>query len=125
MSNFYFSGKNINKTRKIQYNAVYNELRRSLNDDPTNSIFFYPFSYQNEKGCVCYSHVDGINNPLINPSQNTSRNVRISNILQNYTYYGQSQYANAPLGIAARVNYLGKTQGQPGGSGMPPKNRLV
>jgi len=123
MSNFYSSGKNINKSRKIQYNAVYNELRRSLSNDPTSPIFYYPFSYQQTRSCFCDSQVVG-NTPLINPSQNTSTVLRVSNILQNYAYYGQTQYANAPLGIPARVNYLGKTEGQPGGSGMPPKNRL-
>ena len=124
MSNFYYAGKNINKTRKIQYNAVYNELRRNLNNDPTNYTFWYPYSEQKNKECICDSSVSGKNNPLINPSQNTSTVLRVSNILQNYTYYSKFQYANSSLGIMSRVNYLGKTQGQPGGSGMPPKNRL-
>ena len=62
--------------------------------------------------------------PLKNPSTNKSRSQILSNLLTNYTYYGKVQFVNSSLGTPLYVNYLGRTQGQPGGSGAPPKNRL-
>jgi hypothetical protein len=36
---------------------------------------------------------------------------------------GSVQYGNFYLGEPLSINYLGRTEGQPGGSGMPPRNR--
>ena len=54
---------------------------------------------------------------------NTSRAQRISQVLNN-TIGGSVQFGNYYLGQPVVVNYLGKTEGQPGGSGMPPRNRF-
>jgi hypothetical protein len=116
----------VNKTRKIQYNAVYNELRRNLNNDPTIPTFYYPSSVQQQTlTCNCYANVMKKIDPTNNPSLNTPRYLKYSHMLRNYTYYGKVQYANASAGIPIKVNYLGKTEGQPGGSGTAPKNRLA
>ena len=110
MSSLYSIGNNINKTKTLQYNALYNN-----NFLPESKSFI----------CSCENQVNNnTGTPLINPSQNISNAQRVSNILINYTSYGQTQYANASLGNVRHVNYLGKTEGQKGGSGAPPKNRL-
>jgi len=48
-------------------------------------------------------------------SQNIQRISRIS---------GKTQFGNFYLGKPLNVNYLGKMEGMPGGSGMPPVNRF-
>lgn len=37
---------------------------------------------------------------------------------------GSTQYGNFYLGQSLNVNYLGRMEGMPGGSGMPPLNRF-
>ena len=52
----------------------------------------------------------------------TSNNMVISQKLKN-NLGGSVQYGNFYLGEPLSINYLGRTEGQPGGSGMPPRNR--
>jgi len=37
-------------------------------------------------------------------------------------YGGITQFGNFYLGKPLLINYLGRTEGQPGGSGSPPRN---
>ena len=37
---------------------------------------------------------------------------------------GKLQFGNCYLGQPLNINYLGRMEGMPGGSGMPPKNRF-
>jgi hypothetical protein len=37
---------------------------------------------------------------------------------------GKLQYGNFYLGQPLNINYLGRMEGMPGGSGMPPRNRF-
>lgn len=37
---------------------------------------------------------------------------------------GKTQYGNFYLGQPLNINYLGRVEGMPGGSGMPPRNRF-
>ena len=48
-------------------------------------------------------------------SQNLNRISRIS---------GKTQFGNFYLGQPLNVNYLGRMEGMPGGSGMPPTNKF-
>ena len=57
------------------------------------------------------------------PSVNVSYNARISQII-NYSKGGKSQYGNFYLGQPLQLNYLGRYEGMPGGSGMPPLNKF-
>lgn len=119
-----YPGSKIGKTRKVQYNAVYNELRRQLSDDPTGRSLFTPLSKEDRRlTCNCETAAFK-KKSAPNPSSNPSRYLQYSHMMRNYTYYGKVQYANATEGTQLKVNYLGKTEGQPGGSGGPPKNRL-
>lgn len=54
-------------------------------------------------------------------SARVSNNIRISQLVQN-TRGGKTQYGNFYLGQPLNVNYLGRMEGMPGGSGSPPKN---
>ena len=42
----------------------------------------------------------------------------------NTTVGGNVQYGNYYLGKPIQVNYLGRTEGQPGGSGAPLRNKF-
>ena len=55
------------------------------------------------------------------PSTRISNNRRISQII-NYSKGGKTQYGNFYLGQPLSINYLGRLEGMPGGSGSPPKN---
>lgn len=37
---------------------------------------------------------------------------------------GKTQFGNFYLGKPLNINYLGRMEGMPGGSGMPPKNKF-
>ena len=57
------------------------------------------------------------------PSIRLPNNMRLSQILRS-VHGGKTQYGNFYLGQPLNVNYLGRTEGMPGGSGNPPKNRF-
>ena len=42
----------------------------------------------------------------------------------NSTKGGKMQYGNFYLGEQLKINYLGRIQGMPGGSGSPPVNKF-
>lgn len=52
---------------------------------------------------------------LDNSSQKVGKISRLS---------GKTQFGNFYLGQPLQLNYLGRTEGMPGGSGMPPTNRF-
>ena len=54
-------------------------------------------------------------------SSGVSYKTRISHTINN-NRGGATQYGNAYLGQPVNVNYLGRSQGMPGGSGKPPTN---
>ena len=57
------------------------------------------------------------------PSTRVSNNIRTSQIV-NYSRGGKIQYGNFYLGQPLNINYLGRIEGMPGGSGEPPRNRF-
>ena len=66
------------------------------------------------------------NNVIINKSSlrpNISNAQRISGIINN-TVGGSTQFGNYYLGEPVVFNYLGRVEGQPGGSGAPLRNRF-
>jgi len=74
--------------------------------------------------CAC---INNLYNKAIpgsdSPSTRVTYNARISQII-NYSKGGKTQYGNFYLGQPLQLNYLGRNQGMPGGSGMPPVNRF-
>jgi hypothetical protein len=99
--------------RMINYNAIYNELMLNPNS----------FNFQdNTLECLCVSNKY---NKLVlasdSSSTNISNNTRISQIV-NFYKGGKTQYGNFYLGQPLNLNYLGRFEGMPGGSGTPPRN---
>jgi hypothetical protein len=105
----FIPGSTLNTKRLLKYDA-YNQL----NNIETN----YPYE------CLCKpliynKNVIGSDNPSIRVSYNT----RISQII-NYYKGGKTQFGNFYLGQPLQLNYLGRAEGMPGGSGTPPKNKF-
>jgi hypothetical protein len=75
-----------------------------------------------------------VNRSFNTNNANISRNQRISQrlILNGASqqvqvvgrYNGIIQFGNFYLGQPLSLNYLGRMQGQPGGSGIPPRNKF-
>lgn len=99
-------GKKSNTARMINYVAQYNAL--------------FPDSKQ--LSCLC---LDNHYNKFVvgsdSPSIRLSNNQRISEIV-NFSRGGKTQFGNFYLGQPLNVNYLGRSEGMPGGSGAPPTN---
>jgi len=74
--------------------------------------------------CYCLPNKYDKNTPGSDSSSaKVSYATRIAGIIRN-TKGGTAQYGNFYLGQPLNVNYLGKVQGMPGGSGMPPLNKF-
>ena len=101
---------------------------------PCKSILSYFFTYvkcidcppPTEKQCVWKCDKDKWdkfkftsvgNNPNISYKQQISIKI-------NTTVGGNVHYGNYYLGKPLQVNYLGRTEGQPGGSGAPLRNKF-
>lgn len=98
-----------NTARIIKYVAEYNKVYSD--EGQINTCYCIPNKYdKNTPGS--YS-----------PSAKVSYATRISNVI-NLRKGGTLQYGNFYLGESLDINYLGKIQGMPGGSGMPPKNKF-
>lgn len=101
-------GKNSNSRRMIKYVTEYNLL----------------FPNATQLNCVCipdknYKNVIGSESASTRDSYNT----RISQIIKS-KLGGSTQYGNFYLGQPLSLNYLGRNEGMPGGSGSAPKNKF-
>lgn len=116
-------GQKSQASRMIHYNAVYNNLRESLNNDPTNPIFYYsPLQSQKEIICSCYQNERNSNFVDTETYPNVSTNMIVAQKIK--IGRGSSlQFGNYYLGENPKINYLGRIEGQPGGSGLPLKNK--
>ncbi len=117
-------GQKSRAARMIHYNAVYNNLRESLSNDPTNPVFYYPLS-QTQKEIICNCYRNEINSNFVDTQTypNTSTNMLIAQQIK--IGRGSSlQFGNYYLGENKSANYLGRYEGQPGGSGLPIKNKF-
>ena len=101
------STNNVNNTIKtIIYTANYNS--RFPNSTPLL--------------CACVSGYYNKTAPASNyVSARLAKNERISIAVNNYKS-GRIQFGNFYLGQPLNINYLGRTEGMPGGSGKPPTN---
>ena len=106
-SHFRPGGSNNNTSRVINYVAEYNVLNPNL-----------------ASTCLCSKDKFDKNTPGSDASSaRVSYATRISQVI-NYSKGGKPQYGNFYLGQPLNVNYLGRTEGMPGGSGSPPINRF-
>jgi hypothetical protein len=96
-------------SRMINYVAEYNQLYGT--EGQINTCYCIPDKYdKNTPGSD-------------SSSARVSRATLLSQLIQS-TKGGKSHYGNFYLGQPLNVNYLGRVEGMPGGSGMPPKNRF-
>jgi len=96
-------------SRMIKYVAEYNNTYGT--NGKFNNCFCIPDKYD--------KNTPGSNSPSIRFTYAT----RISQLIQ-VIKGGKIQYGNFYLGQPLNVNYLGRVEGMPGGSGMPPVNRF-
>jgi hypothetical protein len=76
------------------------------------------------KTCYCIPNKYDKNTPGSDSSSaKVSYATKLSGIVQQ-TKGGKSQYGNFYLGQPLNINYLGRIEGMPGGSGSPPVNRF-
>ena len=101
-------GKRSYSSRVINYTAALNAV--------------FPNSPQ--LNCVCIpDKYDKTTIGSDSPSTRVSYNTRISQVI-NYSKGGKTQYGNFYLGQPLSLNYLGRMEGMPGGSGKPPSNNF-
>jgi len=118
-------GAKSQSSRMIRYNAVYNELRQRLNNDPTNPIFYYPpFLQQKEIVCNCLNNVQKKFAPSSQGTEgNISQNMLFAQRIRT-PRSGSITFGNFYLGEPLSLNYLGRMEGQPGGGGVPIRNQF-
>jgi hypothetical protein len=110
MSKRYFTpGNKSNSTKMINYIAAYNAA--------------FPNSQQ--LTCTTCENKQYDKNMVgsDSPSIKVSNNLRISSLITS-TKGGTTQFGNFYLGKYPNVNYLGRIEGMPGGSGLPPLNKF-
>lgn len=101
-------GGRTNTAKIINYIAEYN----AINLD------------SNKLNCYCVINKYDKNTPVSDsPTQKFTYANRIANLIKS-SKGGKTQYGNFYLGEPLNVNYLGRIQGMPGGSGSPPVNRF-
>ena len=101
-------GKKSNSIRAINYIAAYNAL----------------FPNSEQLNCACNQESYDKNTVgSDSPSIKISNSRRIAQVV-NFTKGGNTQFGNFYLGQPLNINYLGRTEGMPGGSGRPPFNKF-
>ena len=101
-------GRKTNSSRIITYVAEYNSR--------------FPNSTQLKCTCVNEKYDKYIVSSE-SASTRSSYNKRIAQLIKN-SPGGSTQYGNFYLGQPLSLNYLGRAEGMPGGSGSAPKNRF-
>jgi hypothetical protein len=104
-------GKKSNSRKIIQYIAQYNAAIAARENLPPLNCVCVQDKYDKN---LSYAGSDS-------PSVRISNNMRVSQIV-NFYRGGKTQYGNFYLAQPLNVNYLGRMEGMPGGSGSPPKN---
>ena len=102
-------GKKSGSSKMINYVAAYNAK--------------FPNSQQLTCGACIPDKYDKFTVGSDSPSSRVSNNVRTAYII-NYSKGGKTQYGNFYLGQPLNINYLGRMEGMPGGSGEPPRNKF-
>jgi hypothetical protein len=106
----------------------YRHYTPGARSDNTSRIITYTAEYNARHGlsspCYCIPGKFDKNTPgSDSASARVSYASRISQVIQT-SQGGKTQYGDFYLGKPLSVNYLGRVEGMPGGSGMPPVNRF-
>jgi hypothetical protein len=85
-------------------------------------INYLSLTRDNSKICQCITeeYKKNTSNTIVS---NISNSQRISQVI-NSSIGGSTQFGNYYLGEPVVFNYLGRVEGQPGGSGAPIRNRF-
>jgi hypothetical protein len=99
--------------------------KKSGSSKMINYVAAYNGNFPNEKQFNCSrckaDNYDKFTIGSDSPSTRVSNNIRISQIV-NFSKGGKTQYGNFYLGQPLNINYLGRMEGMPTGSGQPPRN---
>jgi hypothetical protein len=101
-------GNNSNASRVINYTAEYN------NRNPDSA----------QISCLCNGNI--YNKNVLSSDSASQRETALQRIsyLCRINAGGTPQYGDLNLGKPVNLNYLGKNEGMPGGSGSPPVNKF-
>jgi len=92
------------------------------NSQARKIINYLSLSRDNSKICQCNTE-EYKKNTSNSITSNISNSQRISQVI-NSSVGGSTQFGNYYLGEPVVFNYLGRVEGQPGGSGAPIRNRF-
>ena len=104
-------GYRVQKCRPLENLAILNALKSEINPNSE------PIS------CTFLAYIDKDKFITNSTLSNLSRKQRYAQAI-NSNLGGNTQFGNSALGKPISVNYLGRTEGQLGGSGSPPINRF-
>jgi hypothetical protein len=81
--------------------------------------------HSNKLNCLCIpDRYDKNTVGSDSPSIKVSNNMRIAQVITSAGLGGKLEYGSFYLCQPLQVNYLGRVQGMPGGSGSPPRNKF-
>jgi hypothetical protein len=107
------------RCRRLLAAAIVNNIINNINNDNINNGDFTNITL---KTCNYAPTVyQKLYKPSIKPEISNAR--RVSQVLQR-TVGGSTQFGNYYLGKPTVFNYLGRVEGQPGGSGAPLRNKF-
>ena len=118
--------KSIYYATTTNYNYVYDKLRTEISNNPliTNNNL-YTSSLAKKIYCRCLQNKYNKSTPQSNSTySNMSQQQKMAQKIKTARSGGSTQYGNFYLDKPLMINYLGRTEGQPGGGGMPPKNKF-
>jgi len=138
------SSKSNTQSHNRQREYIDNNTRLSSAIDIAKYIYNnYSFTYNNDgkepgrsKSCIRFygdansrtnngKHENGNQNKnLLNNNKNESTAMRYANIINTNGLGSNLQFGNDYTNRPLLVTYLGTTEGQPGGSGAPPRNKF-
>jgi len=100
----------------------YRQFTPGKKSEARKIINYLSLARDNSKVCKCYQeeYKKNTSNSIAN---NISNSQRIAQVI-NSSVGGSTQFGNYYLGEPAVFNYLGRVEGQPGGSGAPIRNRF-
>uniref|UniRef100_A0A6C0EDJ8 Uncharacterized protein n=1 Tax=viral metagenome TaxID=1070528 RepID=A0A6C0EDJ8_9ZZZZ len=133
---------NIDKESIQKYN-IYSQKFKSNSDIVRYIYNNYSFTYNNDgkepgrsKSCIRFygdansrtnqgKHENGNETKhLLKNNKNESNAMRYANIINTNGLGSNLQFGNDYTNRTVLVTYLGTTEGQPGGSGAPPRNKF-
>jgi hypothetical protein len=116
--------KSVYRATKTNYNYVYDKLRTEISNNPSITLNNpYISSLPKKIYCRCVERRYKYQDPQVEATYSNMSKQQLTAQIIKINLGGSTQYGNFYLGKPLSINYLGRTEGQPGGGGMPPKNK--